>query len=132
MPSTITAIGKLSFCYCSSLQSLNISISIDSIPEAAFLGCTSLDRVSIPEGVNMICNNAFQGCANLKYVEIPSTVTHIGKDVFKNCGQLTKVVNKSDIQLESIHVPKTNTGFKHSMAKVFTDTLPSGEVFIYE
>lgn len=132
MPSTITAIGKLSFCYCSSLQNLNISISIDSIPEAAFLGCTSLDRVFIPEGVNMICNNAFQGCANLKYVEIPSTVTHIGKDVFKNCGQLTKVVNKSDIQLESIHVLKTNTGFKHSMAKVFTDTLPSGEVFIYE
>ncbi len=63
LPSSVNAIGYLSFSGCSNLSSINIPSPVTFIGMYAFYGCTSLNSVRIPSLVNFIGGYAFWSVA---------------------------------------------------------------------
>ena len=64
---------KGAFCNCTSLTSVTIPDSVDSIGDWAFYGCTSLESVTIPNSVTRIGHDAFNYCTNLDSVIFSGT-----------------------------------------------------------
>ena len=81
---------------CSSLKSIVIPGSVNSVPYSSFSGCTNLEWVTIPNSVTSIGDYAFVGCTSLTWIKIPSSVTSIGPGdqiyTFWNCNNLASVV----------------------------------------
>ena len=71
IPSTVTAIGRGAFSG-SSITSVVIPNSIDSIAENAFIECRSLEEIVIGKGLRRIMDDAFRWCGNVKTVNIVS------------------------------------------------------------
>jgi len=86
-----TRIGFRAFSGCSSLTSITIPNSVDSIGNGAFAGCSSLTSITIPEGVTSIGEGAFYGCSSLTSIIIPEGVTSIGQQAFVDCRSLTSI-----------------------------------------
>ncbi len=97
IPSSVTSIGELAFCECTSLTSITIPSSVTSIGDYAFRGCTSLTSITIPNSVTSIGDYAFRGCTSLKSITIPSSVTSIGDYAFDGCTSLTSVTIPSSV-----------------------------------
>ncbi|MBQ3498325.1 MAG: leucine-rich repeat protein [Clostridia bacterium] len=84
------------FSDCTSLSSLSLPSTLESIAIGAFRNCISLTDVVIPEGVKAISDGAFEGCTNLRTLSLPSTLTVIGNEnttsgAFMNCTSLKKI-----------------------------------------
>lgn len=65
----LTIIDSFSFKDCSSLASVSILGSVDSIYPIAFENCTGLTSVNIPDSVTFISFSAFKNCTSLKFNE---------------------------------------------------------------
>ncbi len=63
---TVTTIRDCAFCYCLSLQSINIPNTVTTIEDYAFCYCLSLKSIDIPIGVKTIKMNVFPACDTLK------------------------------------------------------------------
>lgn len=81
----VVSIEEWAFVDCSSLTSINIPSSINSIGSDAFFYCSSLTEINIPNSVNSIGHYAFEGCKALTSINIPSSVTSIGESAFSRC-----------------------------------------------
>ncbi|MBR7005894.1 MAG: leucine-rich repeat protein, partial [Candidatus Methanomethylophilaceae archaeon] len=92
IPDSVESIGDYAFDGCSSLQSVVIGGSVTSIGYRAFSGCSSLESVSIPDSVKSIGDGAFEDCSSLQSVVIPDSVTYIGYRAFSGCSSLQSVV----------------------------------------
>ena len=92
IPDSVTSIGDLAFCGCSSLASIVIPKGVKSIGAEAFEYCKSLTSIVIPESVTSIGDWAFNCCSSLTSVVIPEGVTSIGVRAFSNCSSLASVV----------------------------------------
>ena len=64
--------------------------TVVTIEESAFANST-ISSVTIPNSVETIGNWAFSGCENLRTVTLPASVTEIGEGVFEVCTKLTSV-----------------------------------------
>ena len=91
IPDSVTSIGGMAFCRCSSLHSVTIPDSVTSIGDGAFTGCESLQSVTIPDSVTSIGDSAFSVCKSLQSVTIPDSVTSIGDGAFWDCESLQSV-----------------------------------------
>ena len=91
IPDSVTSIGALVFCDCSSLESVTIPNSVTSIGAWAFCACSSLESVTIPNSVTNIDIGAFADCSSLESITIPNSVTSIGESAFENCENLKSV-----------------------------------------
>ena len=107
-------ISQEAFRGCTSLTSLTLGDSIQSIGESAFRECSSLTEVKISKLVALLGNYSFAGTTTLKHVElcdslqgigsycfsgsglesisIPASVTSIGNYSFDDCTKMTDVV----------------------------------------
>ncbi len=86
----VETIEELAFVRCKSLKSFSWPQSLKNIGNSAF--CDSgLEVVVIPDGVEQIGDNAFANCKNLNEIVIPASVKRIGKNVFRECTKLTKI-----------------------------------------
>ena len=96
---TVTIAGELfeydfgsgAFSGCTSLEKVNITGSVDQIPDKAFFGCAKLSSLTLAEGITKIGNDAFYGCEGLQTISLPSTVKSIGSSAFCESG-LTEIV----------------------------------------
>ena len=96
---TVTIAGELfeydfgsgAFSGCTSLETVNITGSVDQIPDEAFLGCKKLSSLTLAEGITRIGSDAFYGCEGLQTISLPSTVKSIGSSAFYGSG-LTEIV----------------------------------------
>ena len=70
IPDSVTSIGGMAFCRCSSLHSVTIPDSVTSIGDGAFSGCESLQSVTIPDSVISIGDGAFTFCSSLQSIFI--------------------------------------------------------------
>jgi formylglycine-generating enzyme required for sulfatase activity len=86
----VTSIG-CAFEGCTSLTSVTIPDSVNSIWSFTFHGCTGLTSVTIPNSVTSIGYYAFEGCTGLSSITIPDSVTSIEQSTFRDCTRLTSV-----------------------------------------
>ena len=66
------------FAGCSSLEFVQLSKNVDTIPGSMFENCSSLKAISIPEGVKYINGKALRNCKNLQAIYLPSTLERMG------------------------------------------------------
>jgi uncharacterized protein YjdB len=108
---TVTIAGELfeydfgsgAFSGCTSLETVNITGSVDQIPDEAFSGCENLSSLTLAEGITRIGSDAFYGCKSLQTISLPSTVKFIGSSAFYGSG-LTEIVvpeNVTEIEMSA-------------------------------
>ena len=85
--SKITEIPKNAFQYNSTLLSVEVPESVETINRNAFYECGSLTSVSMP-GVTLVGWYAFYQCTALTAVNLPSVIS-IGDNAFLYCSMLT-------------------------------------------
>lgn len=92
---TIQTIPFCGFFNCKWLTSITIPESVTSIGGSAFNGCTGLTTVNWNAtectGVGLYSNPIFRGCSNLATVNIGDNVKFIPSHAFRNCTGLTSI-----------------------------------------
>lgn len=107
--------GKL-FAQCDNLKTVVFENGRKSIPKI-LNNCTSIESVTIPNSVESIESGAFYNCIGLKNIEYNTNVITIGDEAFYNCSSLAQFNIKESITsigtsafaysgLESIEVPQ--------------------------
>lgn len=84
IPSNVVLIETAAFEGCTSLQSVEVNATIDTIPNQCFNGCTSLNNIVLNDSIKSIGDYAFADCSSLTYIEIPKSVTEISSVAFQN------------------------------------------------
>jgi hypothetical protein len=114
LPNTLTAIGTQAFCH-SSLVSISIPASVETIEGGAFFRCTALQTVTFEKGSKLktIKNGSgwsgvFESCTSLTSIEIPASVETIGYDAFQGCSSLKTVTFEKGSKLKTV---ETNVFF---------------------
>ena len=89
------------FSDCSSLTSIEIPASVETIEATAFSDCSKLATVTFEKGSQLkiigggysssYYYGAFLGCSSLTSIEIPASVETIEATAFKRCSKLTTV-----------------------------------------
>lgn len=90
---TVTAIGDGVFAnhgISSTLSSVDLPDSIQTIGHAAFHGCTSLHKITLPEGLTTVGNAAF-AMAGLTEVTLPKSLKKVGKTAFASVPAINTV-----------------------------------------
>ena len=102
------------FADCTSLTSIEIPASVETIGAATFMGCTALTTVTFEKGsqLKMIRGTnslysyssygAFADCTSLTSIEIPASVETIEVAAFQGCTALTTVTFEKGSQLKTI------------------------------
>lgn len=93
----MTSIGLGAFTNCTSLTSLEIGSSVQTIAKSAFAFCVSLTSVEIPSSVTTIGEAAFGFCYSLTFIALPPSVTTIGNEAFAECSGLTEIAIPSTV-----------------------------------
>ena len=98
------------FYNCTSLTSIEIPASVETIGDAAFYGCTALTTVTFEKGSQLkeiggdiFGGGAFENCTSLTSIEIPAGVKRIGWSTFRGCKALTIVIFEQGSQLNTIN-----------------------------
>lgn len=90
LPATIRAIDSNAFRECSSLTSIHLPNSLETIGDFAFSG-THLERIVIPDNVSSIGSYCFNDCSSLKSVVLGSAVETVGSAVFEDCSNMLEL-----------------------------------------
>ena len=90
--SQLTEIGYQTFAGCTSLSSIKLPNSLQTIEGSAFQSCSSLMAITIPASVKTIVGNAFDNCTGLITCTILSIqLTRIDDGCFQSCSKLTAI-----------------------------------------
>ncbi len=98
LPSSLQSIGDRAFSGCKSLSSLTLPSSLQSIGDRAFWGCKSLSSLTLPSSLQSIGDRAFYGCKSLTSLTLPSSLQSIGDYAFCDCNSLTSLTLPSSLQ----------------------------------
>ena len=100
------------FSDCSSLTSIEIPASVETIEATAFKRCSSLATVTFEKGSQLKTiggeyssssyYGAFSDCSSLTSIEIPASVETIEATAFKRCSSLATVTFEKGSQLKTI------------------------------
>ena len=92
LSSTVETIGESAFANCRSLSSVTFVSGLTLIKRHAFNMCTSLaGNIVLPNTVTTIRDNAFYGCSRVSSFTLGTGVTYLGANVFRNCTGLNSV-----------------------------------------
>ncbi len=92
IPNSVETIGTKAFEFITTLTSLTIGSGVTSMADYAFDYCENVTSLTISDGVTTIGKGAFEKYSSLTSVVIPSSVTSIGENAFKDCPQLSTVI----------------------------------------
>ena len=98
LPSSLQSIGNSAFYGCNSLTSLTLPSSLQSIGNSAFCDCSSLTSLTLPSSLQSIGGFAFSGCSSLTSLTLPSSLQSIGGGAFLGCSSLTSLTLPSSLQ----------------------------------
>ena len=114
LPNTLTAIRTQAF-WNTSLVSISIPASVETIDASAFKGCSSLATVTFEKGSKLKTIDGFHSCTSLTTIEIPASVETIKGAAFQYCTSLQTVTFEKGSQL------KTVDGFSNCTALTTVD-----------
>lgn len=86
-----TALCEGVFAGCASVERIDLSKEVETIPDAAFEGCSSLTGFVFPSAVTNIGARAFSGCEGLPRISLPTALASIGEEAFANLVKLEMV-----------------------------------------
>lgn len=89
---SVTYIPIECFAY-STLSSIVLPQSVETIGRSAFSGCNKLDNIQLNDGLEHIDAHVFDSCSSLKQIELPTSL----KRILNNAFQLTTSLEKIDI-----------------------------------
>ena len=97
IPGNYITIGKGAFYGCSGLKSITwestgYSYANQKLESSVFGYCSSLETVSLPTTLNSIGDHAFHDCSALTDITIPAGVTSVNEAAFVNCSELETVI----------------------------------------
>lgn len=81
---------EAAFWDCKKLHTANLQCRLKSLPKGMFSGCTSLRSVTLPASLESIGYHAFTKCA-FTQIALPDSLTKIGEEAFWRCNQLREV-----------------------------------------
>lgn len=92
LPQTLESLGTCSFYGCTSLLSMDMPLGVVSIGEQAFQSCTSLQSIDFRGniGLESIGGYAFCLCTSLRSVTLPESIAYIGPAAFSGCSLLDR------------------------------------------
>jgi len=92
LPGSINSIGIQAFYSCAGLTGITFPEYVTNIGDEAFYYCPNLNgSLTITNSVATIGNNAFWGCNSLQSLIIGNSVTSIGKSAFARCYNLNVI-----------------------------------------
>ena len=97
LPESVQTIDAHAFSGCSSLTSITLPMHIQSIGAQAF-EATGLMSVTLPEGLQTIESRVFYSCPSLTTVLCPESLQTIGGSAFRNCTELESVTLLDGLQ----------------------------------
>ena len=71
MPDSIQSIGRFAFKNCTSLKTIRFSNSLYMIDSHAFENCTALENIVLPNSLRELENDVFTGCTSIEELTIP-------------------------------------------------------------
>ncbi|MBR2968139.1 MAG: leucine-rich repeat protein [Clostridia bacterium] len=143
----VSCIGANAFADFTSLKSIILPSSLQTIEDSAFSGCTSLTTVIFDEDsqIEAIGAKAFYDCRSLTSIDIPNGITTINEETFYGCTALNNVNLPSGLTeilgsaffatgIEEITIPNTVTnigpGAFSSCYNLTEITLPNSISFL--
>lgn len=130
---SLTTIAYRAFKNCSSLTSINIPSSVNTMAgesfaatgvtsinanqvttlgNSVFNGCTSLSSATFEAMPSAVLTSVFYGCTSLESITIPEGVVSIGNDCFNGCTSLKEVVLPDSLTTVSYGVFAGCTGIE--------------------
>lgn len=67
---------------------------VTAIYRSAFFGCSTLTSITLPNSVQTIGDRSFENCSSLATIAIPESVSTIGQAVFTGCTSLSSFTGK--------------------------------------
>ena len=96
LPKSLQSISQNAFLNCTELESVEFLSEQTTLGVGAFSGCAKLKNVVLPSKLKAIPDNLFYAAKKLQSITIPETVTNIGSAAFFGC-----------ISLESVELPES-------------------------
>ena len=116
VPSGATSIRQYFYVYQTSLKTLVIPDSVQTIGKQAFRSCSNLEAVEIGSGITSIAEAAFNGSPLLKSVIVRATTPPtMGQNVFTNSLQNGHIY----VPAESVESYKIASGWTYVQSKIF-------------
>ena len=95
----VKRIDAAAFRYMSSLQSVSLPSTLESIGANAFANCESLESITFAgSSMASIGLKAFANCQSLESIELPELTDSFASFAFQNCGSLSHIVFKGDVK----------------------------------
>ena len=88
---TFTSLEDNSFYNCTSLEDVQLPVSLQKIGKSAFVGCDNLCKIIVPENVRSIGFSCFSGCKSLSEVSLSSSLKEISQNCFSWCSALEDI-----------------------------------------
>ena len=90
LPSTLETINKSTFNNCDNLRSIDLSgANVRNIDSWAFEGCDNLTTIVFPSTLEIIGSSAFNSCRKIQEIDLSNTkLTTIGECAFQYCNEL--------------------------------------------
>jgi len=92
LPPSLEKIGPYAFGCCHSLESVGIPDKCKDLGEGLFTDCTSLDWMVLGGGVRKIPKELFADCIKLRDITILGYIESIGENAFKHVGASSVVI----------------------------------------
>lgn len=110
LPLSVTQVNAFAFAYCSSLKNVTLG-NADKVNYHTFAGCTSLEELLLPDSVSEIAPYAFSGAAVQKLV-LGANVKTVGDHAFLDCTLGEVTFKGGQAQQAALSVGEGNENFK--------------------
>ena len=91
LPNSLESIGEFAFNNNTNLTNFSIPSTVTLIEKGAFANCQSITSLDIPDGIVEIKERTFFGCNSLTNLPIPESVLIIAKEAFSGCDDLVNL-----------------------------------------
>lgn len=92
----VKSFDGIDFSPLNSFNEFEYFTGINEISAGTFEGCSSLMSIVLPPTIETIGDMAFKGCTSIFEIVLPKSVGEIGEQAFFNCSSLVTVVCEND------------------------------------